>query len=60
MFLKMSVQDWALPDGEGLVPEEPVLHLHEVHHGGVLVDQLRLVEVDDHIQYAVHGCEHVD
>jgi len=46
-------------DGEGLVPEESVLELHEVGHGGVKIDELRPVEVHLHVQDSVHRHKYV-
>ena len=42
-----------VPDGIRLVPEEPVLQLDELGHGGVVVDELGPVEVHRHVQDAV-------
>ena len=44
-----------VPDGEGLVSEEPVLQLHEVGHRRIEVDELGPVEVDLDVEDAINA-----
>ena len=54
-----SFENCILPDGECLVPEESILQVNKICHGGIIVDQFCLVKVHLDVHDSVDGYNHV-